>query len=198
MEKKCNVCELIKPLDEFHNKKNGRLGKTELCKLCKKAVDRKRWETLSEGKKKEIRERENKYYHEVIKMKSEKGRKINRSKESVNRAKRKQRENPLIRLKDNMRKCVGRYLKKVGVNKDNHTFEFIGCSPEFLREYITKGFTDGMDWENYGKWHIDHVIPLCSAKNENELIKLFHYTNLQPLWATDNISKGGKIKVKSE
>jgi hypothetical protein len=52
-----------------------------------------------------------------------------------------------------------------------------------------------MSWENYGfyGWHIDHIIPLCSAKNEEELKRLCHYTNLQPLWSTDNLSKGSKI-----
>ena len=54
-----------------------------------------------------------------------------------------------------------------------------------------------MTWENYGMygWHIDHKIPLCSANNETELLKLFHYTNLQPLWAEDNLKKNGKILI---
>jgi hypothetical protein len=60
---------------------------------------------------------------------------------------------------------------------------------------MEKQFKNEMTWENYGfyGWHIDHIIPLSSAKNEEELYKLCHYTNLQPLWAKENLSKGAKI-----
>jgi hypothetical protein len=50
-----------------------------------------------------------------------------------------------------------------------------------------------MSWDNYGKWHIDHIIPLSSANNEDEVYKLCHHTNLQPLWAEDNLKKSNKI-----
>jgi hypothetical protein len=50
-----------------------------------------------------------------------------------------------------------------------------------------------MSWSNHGKWHIDHIIPLSSAKSKEELVKLCHYTNLQPLWALDNLGKANKI-----
>ena len=54
-----------------------------------------------------------------------------------------------------------------------------------------------MTWDNYGTWHIDHMIPLISAKNIDELEALFHYKNLQPLWAVDNLKKGAKINVQN-
>jgi hypothetical protein len=50
-----------------------------------------------------------------------------------------------------------------------------------------------MTWDNYGEWHIDHIIPLSSAKTESELIDLFNYKNTQPLWAKDNLSKGNRL-----
>ncbi len=71
----------------------------------------------------------------------------------------------------------------------------IGGSVEFVKKHIERQFKKGMSWENYHitTWHIDHIIPLSSAKNEEELLKLFHYTNLRPLWAKENISKSDKI-----
>ena len=80
------------------------------------------------------------------------------------------------------------------MNKNNKTFEIVGCSPKFLKEFIENKFTEGMCWELLGvKIHIDHIIPLSSAKNEEEVYKLCHYTNLQPLWAEDNLKKSNKI-----
>ena len=69
----------------------------------------------------------------------------------------------------------------------------MGCSPLQLKEHLEKQFTNGMCWENRSKWHIDHIIPLSSAKTEDELYNLCHYTNLQPLWAVDNLKKSNRI-----
>lgn len=65
----------------------------------------------------------------------------------------------------------------------------LGCTPLELRAYLESKFKEGMSWGNQGQWHIDHVKALASAKNEEELIQLAHYTNLQPLWAKDNLAK---------
>ena len=71
----------------------------------------------------------------------------------------------------------------------------IGCTPEFLKEYLEKQFKSGMTWKNHSLkgWHIDHIIPLNSAKTPEVVEKLMHYTNLQPMWAEDNIKKSNKI-----
>ena len=70
--------------------------------------------------------------------------------------------------------------------------EYVGCSPAFLREHLERLFSDGMTWENQGEWHVDHIRPCASfdLSTEEEKKRCFHYTNLQPLWATDNLSKG--------
>lgn len=79
--------------------------------------------------------------------------------------------------------------------KSSSSFNLLGCNISFLKEYLSKKFISGMSWENHGLWHIDHIIP-CSSFNlalESEQKKCFHYTNLQPLWAKDNLSKGSCV-----
>jgi len=80
--------------------------------------------------------------------------------------------------------------------KENTFKEYIGCSLEQLKIHIENQFQTGMTWDNHGLhgWHIDHIVPLASAKTPEELYKLCHHTNLQPLWARDNIIKGNKIR----
>jgi hypothetical protein len=65
----------------------------------------------------------------------------------------------------------------------------------FLKGYLAGKFKDGMTWENHGEWHIDHIKPCASFNllDEGEQKKCFHYTNLQPLWASENLSKGCKF-----
>ena len=89
------------------------------------------------------------------------------------------------------------FLKTKKITKRNGTFEIIGCTPHELKEHLETQFREGMSWENHGEkgWHIDHIIPLSSAKNEEEIYKLCHYTNLQPLWWDENMSKGGRLMI---
>ena len=62
-----------------------------------------------------------------------------------------------------------------------------------LKDFVISQFKNGMSWDNHGDWHIDHIIPLSLATTEEEMIKLCHYTNLQPLWAEDNLTNSNKI-----
>lgn len=93
----------------------------------------------------------------------------------------------LFSLRSRLRKVLKRN------KKSKHTIDLIGCSAEFLKSYLESKFKVGMSWNNYGRdgWHIDHIIPCCSfdlSKSE-EQSKCFHYTNLQPLWAEENLQK---------
>ena len=100
---------------------------------------------------------------------------------------------PLRKLASLCRSRILIALKSRNWQKKKRTRELIGCDYDFLKKHIENQFTEGMSWRNQGDWHIDHIIPLASAKTEEEMIKLAHYSNLQPLWAVDNLRKGDKI-----
>jgi len=121
---------------------------------------------------------------------------INAEKIYKKRAKReKERRNIDIgfRIESNLRK---RLYRAITTNKKyQSTLEYLGCSIEELKIHLEKQFKKGMTWNNYGKWHIDHVKP-CSSFDlslETEQKICFHYSNLQPLWAIENLKKSDKI-----
>jgi hypothetical protein len=92
--------------------------------------------------------------------------------------------------------CADRIRKVLKTkNKSKTTFELIGCTPAYLKEHIEKQFKHGMSWSNHGEWHIDHIIPCASfdLTKIEEQKKCFHYSNLQPLWKHENLSKADKI-----
>ena len=99
------------------------------------------------------------------------------------------------RIKHNLRIRTRHVLK--GKIKSGTTIDLLGCQPEFLISYIEKQFKEGMTWDNYGRrgWHIDHILPCASfdLSDPEQQKKCFHYTNLQPLWAEDNLRKSDKV-----
>jgi hypothetical protein len=146
-----------------------------------------------------VRERKKEYYEnnkELIKLKFQTYRRENKTKRNENE-KIKKKNNSFYNILTGMRSRLCSYILKKGFTKNNKTFDIVGCSPEFLKEHLEKQFISGMTWENRNKWHIDHIIPLSSAKTEDELYKLCHYTNLQPLWAEDNLKKSNKIFLQT-
>jgi len=92
-----------------------------------------------------------------------------------------------------MRNCVGRHLR--GRLRSSRTEDLLGCSFTFLRFWLESKFLPNMSWENYGDWHVDHIRPLASfdLTDPKQQALAFHFLNLQPLWAKDNLSKGAKI-----
>jgi len=100
-----------------------------------------------------------------------------------------------IRLIESVRTRTGKAFKSKKINKNNHTLELLGCSQQYYKKYITDKLKPGMTTDNYGLWHIDHIIPLSSfdLTKKDEQLKAFHYQNTQPLWAKENLSKGAKI-----
>lgn len=105
----------------------------------------------------------------------------------------KKKINPIFKLKYTVRNRILTFLKMRGKKKIYKFSEYIGCTVEQLKTHLQTQFREGMNWENHGKvWHIDHIIPLCSASTDEEIYKLCHYSNLQPLFAEENWRKSGK------
>ena len=105
----------------------------------------------------------------------------------------KYKEDTNFKIKTNLRNRLYQALKKNF--KSGHTLELLGCSIKFLREHLEKQFKVGMNWDNYGLWHIDHIRPCASFdfSKPEEQARCFNYTNLRPLWAKENLEKSDKI-----
>ena len=134
----------------------------------------------------------NKAWREANKDNIKDYREANKDKRNA-QARERRKTDPLFKMKWNLRSRTSQAFRDKGYSKTSKTQEMLGTDWEIVKEHIEKQFTKGMSWKNYGDWHIDHIIPLASANTEEELKKLCHYTNLQPLWALDNIKKGDKI-----
>lgn len=104
-------------------------------------------------------------------------------------------EEPIFKFKNNVRRLILHSFKrgKKNFKKIDKTEKILGCSIDFFISYISLKFKDGMTIKNHGKWHLDHIIPLVTANTEEDIIRLNHYTNFQPLWAKDNLRKSSKI-----
>ena len=100
------------------------------------------------------------------------------------------------RFKTNLRSRVSHAWSRN--SKSASTETLVGCSMDELRDHLESQFTDGMTWDNYGEWHVDHIKP-CSMFDfsvDSHQFECFHYTNMQPLWAIDNYKKGNKYDNK--
>jgi len=108
------------------------------------------------------------------------------------------KEKESLRRKNNLSFKISKNLRnrlfKVVKYKYASALDLVGCSVEDLMKHLESQFQEGMTWDNYGKWHIDHIKPCASFNllNEEEQRQCFHYSNLQPLWAVDNLKKGRK------
>jgi hypothetical protein len=97
-------------------------------------------------------------------------------------------------LKFNIRSLIRNSLKRGFSDKSKKTIEILGCSFDEFKLHIESQFDENMNWENQGSyWHMDHIIPISSAETEEDVYRLNHYTNFQPLYWLDNIRKGDKL-----
>ena len=101
---------------------------------------------------------------------------------------------PVFKARVNIRSLISKSFRRNGYKKYSKTSEIIGCDWSFFKSHIERQFLKGMDWEKMGtEIHIDHITPVSSASTEEEVVSLNHFTNLRPMWAKDNLSKGAQI-----
>lgn len=215
--KKCNSCNFEKKITNFYYRKDRNKHESK-CNECKAENARINYKKNPNKQKKANKKYMNTLPKEVMENKRIKAKKYRKeyyknNKEEVlkyNKAWRRnnpewQREYESKRMKEdlnfritrNLRSRMSMAIRKQCAIKEN-TKLLLGCDIDFLKKHLESTFDKNMNWGNYGKWHIDHIIP-CSKfdltkKPEQE--KCFHYTNLQALWEKDNLSKGGRIQKK--
>jgi hypothetical protein len=203
--RRCTKCKQNKAAEDFNKKRSE-------CKECQKEY-LKAWYQQNREKRKEYlkqnRERIKAYYQqnrekrkEYLKAYYEQNRERIKAYREQNRDKRriykrnKRKTDINFKLTENLRKRLRKVLN--GKSKSKKTMDLIGCSADFLKKHLENQFQPGMSWENYGfyGWHVDHIVPCASfddLDDPKQQQKCFHYTNLQPLWAKDNISKGAQL-----
>ena len=100
----------------------------------------------------------------------------------------------LYKFSSDIRSLIGGSFRRRGCRKPMKTEQILGCSIKEFQNYIIGMCPEGITLDNFNRYeyHIDHIIPLSIATTEEEVIKLCHYTNLQPLWCTENLTKSNK------
>ena len=168
--KVCKNCKISKDSGDFHRHK-------AVCKVCRSSI-MKEWRLNNKDK---VKEQSHKWYLENKERRREPRRDY---------AKIRRKNDPLFALKSRTSSLIRTSI----IRKKSKTIEILGCSFEEFKSYIESKFESWMTWENRGLyngefnygWDIDHIIPVSSAKTEEEIIKLNHYTNFQPLCSKVN------------
>ena len=205
--KECNVKRGVKwynaNADKVAQKRldNLELEREKDRKYYKRVKDTVRKKYVEENKEK-LSKRNAEYWEktreERLKVQRERRAKPQEKKRIAEYVKKRRDENPLVALSHNIRSRVTEAFSRGNYLKRSKTQAYLGLSYPEVKKYLESLFDEKMTWDNYGDWHIDHIIPLASAESENEMIALAHYKNLQPLWASENISKNDDYDPKDK
>lgn len=208
--KKCSKCQLEKEEKEFQKQSKSKDGLRSMCSPCKQAARR---EYYQQNKAKELQSNKqwiDKNIEKVRAFRLKHSRKPERKayqkqyrkehrRERADYQTKLERENLSYRIASRLRHRLYMALKAQKTSKTYSAMKLLGCDIGIFKLYIISKFEPDMSWNNYGQWHIDHIIPCASFNLENleEQKQCFHYTNLQPLWAFDNLTKNKKIIIPS-
>ena len=113
----------------------------------------------------------------------------------INNYKKTIKNDVMVHITNNLSRRIYQELRKVNKERDFRYNDLLGCSLDECRASLESKFTEGMNFDNYGEWEIDHIKPISSfdMSSDDDIKKCCHYTNLQPLWRFDNRSKHNKI-----
>lgn len=195
--KHCPYCDNWKELTEYNKQSSSwdKLGR--MCRNCYCDYKNNKRKTNEKYREKDILYKQK--YNESGRRKEVSKIRYNSKRDEIIKKcvaynKKKYNSDPYFRIVLCMRTRISKLLKQKSADKNNNFYQYLGYTKLEFIEYFQKKFKEGMTWENHGKWHIDHIKPCASFNllDEEEQKKCFHYTNLQPLWANDNLSKGCK------
>lgn len=212
--KVCKICKIEKEYSEFHKLTSSKDGHKSVCKICRKEEKRvyyeKNYDLISKYNTSYWLNNKDSITKKIKKWRAKNGEKVKiyhkryntKNKEKI-KEKRKSEE---CRKKSNIRyerykknnpTCViGRRLVKRCLNsyrkKYDTTFKILGYTPKQLRDRLEYQFKDGMTWDNYGQWHVDHKKPLSLFKKDTPINIMNALCNLQPMWAEENLKKNNK------
>lgn len=185
--KTCSKCGETKELSEFSKAKSRKDGLHPYCKACRRAYNKANKDKIAERNrayyqenKEKLSEQHSAYYQANKEKIAEKQRAYTRKRRA---------EDPAYAMLCRLRCRLHHALK--GSLKPANTMELVGCSPEELKAHIESQFVEGMSWENRAEWHLDHIRPVASFQDPADP-RCWHWSNLQPLWAEDNIRKGDR------
>jgi hypothetical protein len=194
--KLCNCCNMLKPENDFnifYNTKKLR-GYCRVCEKNKRANRDEQYRLNNREKMKLSSENYRKKNEEKVKKYDKDYRENNKEKIRIKNKnwRNKVSSLPIYKVKNSVSKMISKVIKRNGYSKKSRTHEILGCSYEEFKKHLESQWETWMNWDNYGNpkdgilepnktWDIDHVIPLSNAINEEDLIGLNHFSNLQPL-----------------
>jgi hypothetical protein len=208
----CKVCEIHKPVDEmkgFTCKKCCNIQKRERTKERMKTDDefrklknRKAYERrlrrMEEDEEYKQRLSCKRFEREKRRLETDEEYKERKRVYVKEKSRRRFNNDPLYRFKKLLRNNVRNSFKRGGFSKTSECRKILGADWDVVKKYFESKFTEGMSWDNMGLWHIDHILPISTATCEEDVIRLNHYTNLQPLWGEDNLKKSNNMTYQGQ
>ncbi len=202
-KKRCSRCKLVKSKEDFYKNRSRLDGLGDWCKSCKAIFGR----SYNKKNRKKIaiaqQKRREKHPEKRIEYRRKNHTKIVlRKQEYYKRNKVRYAEcyrnrykiNPSYRLAQNIARVMRFCLNG---RKNSRTFDMLGYSVKELKSHLQRHFQEGMNWSNYGKWHVDHVIPISAFNFDSQecidFKRCWALDNLRPMWARENWAKGAKL-----